>query len=343
MASSGTTSNSTQNSSDQDKSSKKVARTWPDSSSTKAKKAAAALSQNVKKAYDFIAESFGGIQCHNPTFYRFAEKTVSPNVIVRNKASKVLFTIIGIGVLQISGIEELQKFFASGQSAAKVKSILTVFVVTSTLQLVPSFLFDTHHHFKALWGFFLPYMLFIAPCKDAPGQTVAALLCDTLFAPLSTNIGIPFTSIFPDHDGQITAMLAFITLALMLWAGYLGGQAAYFIIWAFVCLSTVNALGQPLKSKETSSTQYYKQMTVWHNLMAIWLWRLLISVIEGTNIPGIASAIDFVLYYIPNFYLWVTVFIFAALVTKQTADHHHYADTWYARCLTRSKTVTKER
>lgn len=64
-------------------------------------------------------------------------------------------------------------------------------------------------------------------------------------------------------------------------------------------------------------------MTVWHNLMAIWLWRLLISVIEGTNIPGIASAIDFILYYIPNFYLWVTVFIFAALVTKQTADHHH--------------------
>lgn len=38
-----------------------MARTWPDSSSTKAKKAAAALSQNVKKAYDFIAESFGGV------------------------------------------------------------------------------------------------------------------------------------------------------------------------------------------------------------------------------------------------------------------------------------------
>nr|KIR44948.1 hypothetical protein I312_05921 [Cryptococcus bacillisporus CA1280] len=138
-------------------------------------------------------------------------------------------------------------------------------------------------------------------------------------------------------------MLTFIILALMLWAGYLGDQAVYFIIWAFICLSTANVLGQPLKSKEVSSTQYYKQMTVWHNLMAIWLWKLLISAIEGTNIPGIASAIDLVLYYIPNFYLWVTVFIFAALVAKKTADRHHYADIGYARCLTEFKTVTKER
>lgn len=61
MGSSGTTSNNTQNSSDQGKSSKKVAKTWPNSSSTNAKKAAAALSQNVEKAYDSIAESFGGV------------------------------------------------------------------------------------------------------------------------------------------------------------------------------------------------------------------------------------------------------------------------------------------
>lgn len=38
-----------------------MAKTWPDSSSTKAKKAAAALSQNVEKAYDSIAESFGRV------------------------------------------------------------------------------------------------------------------------------------------------------------------------------------------------------------------------------------------------------------------------------------------
>lgn len=57
--------------------------------------------------------------------------------------------------------------------------------------------------------------------------------------------------------------------------------------------------------------------------MAIWLWELLISAIEGTNIPGITSAIGLVLYYIPNFYLWATVFIFAALVTRKTADRHH--------------------
>lgn len=55
-------------------------------------------------------------------------------------------------------------------------------------------------------------MPFIAPWKDAPEQTVAALLCETLFAPLSTNIGIPFTSIFPYHDGQITVSVVFADL-----------------------------------------------------------------------------------------------------------------------------------
>lgn len=124
----------------------------------------------------------------------------------------LLASFLQFTFLYSSGIEELQKGFASGQRAAKVKSILTVFVVTSTLPLVPSFLFDTHYHFKALWGFSLPYMLFIAPWKDAPEQTVAALLCDTLFAPLSTNIGIPFTGIFPDHDGQITVSVVFANL-----------------------------------------------------------------------------------------------------------------------------------
>lgn len=124
----------------------------------------------------------------------------------------LLASFLQFTFLYSSGIEEMQKGFASGQSAAKVKSILTVFVITSTLQLVPSFFFDTHYHFKALWGFFLPYTLFIAPWKDAPEQTVAALLCDTLFTPLSTNIGIPFTSIFPDHDGQITVSVVFSDL-----------------------------------------------------------------------------------------------------------------------------------
>lgn len=124
----------------------------------------------------------------------------------------LLASFLQFTFLYSSGIEEMQKGFASGQSAAKVKSILTVFVITSTLQLVPSFFFDTHCHFKALWGFFLPYTLFIAPWKDAPEQTVGALLCDTLFTPLSTNIGIPFTSIFPDHDGQITVSVVFSDL-----------------------------------------------------------------------------------------------------------------------------------
>ncbi|ALO60769.1 hypothetical protein CNI01355 [Cryptococcus deneoformans JEC21] len=304
------------------------------------------------------------IQHHNPIFYEFVEKTLFPNVAVRNKASKVLFSIISIGILQVivpifrwpltllasflqftflysSGIKQLRKGFASSQSAAKVKSILTVYVVTSTLQLVPGFIFDTRYHFGALWDFFLPFVLFIVPWKDAPEQTLAASLCDTLFATLSTSIGTLFAPILPDHDGQITAMLASVTVALMFWAGYLAAQAAFFIAWAFVGLSTVNALGQPLKTKEASSVKYYKQMTVWHNLMAIWLWRILISAIEGINVPGIASATGLILHFVPTFYLWATVFMLSMLVTKKSADHHHNADTWYARCLTRSRTITK--
>lgn len=246
MTSSDTTSKATQSSSHKGKSSKKVAETAPDNRSTKPKKATATLGQNVEKAYDSITESFGGerqinkfIQHHNPIFYEFVEKTLFPNVAVRNKASKVLFSIISIGILQVivpifrwpltllasflqftflysSGIKQLRKGFASSQSAAKVKSILTVYVVTSTLQLVPGFIFDTRYHFGALWDFFLPFVLFIVPWKDAPEQTLAASLCDTLFATLSTSIGTLFAPILPDHDGQITAMLASVTVALML-------------------------------------------------------------------------------------------------------------------------------
>lgn len=88
-------------------------------------------------------------------------------------------------------------------------------------------------------------------------------------------------------------------------------------------MSTVNAFGQPLKSKEANSVKYYKQMTVWHNLMAIWLWRISISAIEGINIPGIASATGIILHYMPTFYLWAAVFMLSMLVTKKSADHHH--------------------
>lgn len=109
MASGDTTSKTPQSSSHKGKSSKKVTETGSDSRrSIRAKEATATLSQSVEKAYNSITESFGGerqinkfIQQHNPIFYEFAEKTIFPNVTVHNKASKVLFTIIGIGVLQM--------------------------------------------------------------------------------------------------------------------------------------------------------------------------------------------------------------------------------------------------
>lgn len=111
-----------------------------------------------------------------------------------------------------SGIKQLRRGFASSQSAAKVKPIVTVYVVTSTLQLVPGFIFDTRYHFGALWDFFFPFILFIVPWKNAPEQTLAASLCDTLFSTLSTSVGTLFASIFPDHDGQITVSVVFSNL-----------------------------------------------------------------------------------------------------------------------------------
>jgi len=61
-------------------------------------------------------------------------------------------------------------------------------------------------------------------------------------------------------------------------------------------------------------------MTIWHNLLAMWLWRYLISGIEGISIPGVVSIIDLIIHYLPSYFLLTTAFLLAMLVTKKTSD-----------------------
>lgn len=76
----------------------------------------------------------------------------------------------------------------------------------------------------------------------------------------------------------------------------------------------------PTRADET----YKPQMIIWHNLLAIWLWRYFISALEAIGIPGIVSVLGLILYYIPTYFLWVTGFFFLMLVTKKTGDTKTY-------------------
>nr|ODN93588.1 hypothetical protein L204_04769 [Cryptococcus depauperatus CBS 7855] len=128
-----------------------------------------------------------------------------------------------------------------------------------------------------------------------------------------------------------TMIIAGVTIMLF-YVGSVGSLAVYVAAWAYLSISTITMLGRRLVKKEESSSQHYKQMTNWHNTMAIWLWRFIISAMEGIHIPGIISAMDLILHYIPTYFLWATGFMFAMLMTKKT-EKNHIADTWYAKWL----------
>jgi len=89
-----------------------------------------------------------------------------------------------------SGVEELRTGFGnkSETKAMKVKSLLVAFLVTSALQLIPAFLFDTHYHFGALWNFMLPIIMFITLTPKKPKETLGVLLADSLFGAASSVI-----------------------------------------------------------------------------------------------------------------------------------------------------------
>ncbi|WVR03249.1 hypothetical protein IAU60_000240 [Kwoniella sp. DSM 27419] len=316
------------------------------------KDTARVVGDGAGKAYDSVADCFGGERELNRTF---ADRSFLANVEITNRPSKFLFFLVVLALVQSlvpifqwpldlaarllgflflynSGLDELRIGFESSRRAGKIKSLLTCFLVLSSLQLIPNVLLDTHYHFGALWAFLLPVVLFITPWTEAPEQTVASLVCDTFFAPGSAIL----SGIIPDglqaENGQNMAILFGVGVAALFWIGYLGSTAAYVTVWAFLALSTINSLGRPFIRKEDSSSGFYTQMTIWHNLLAIWLWRYLISAIEGISIPGLVSVIGIIQYHLPSYFLWVIGFMFAMLMTKKT-EKRRRADTWYARWL----------
>nr|XP_019010484.1 uncharacterized protein I206_04953 [Kwoniella pini CBS 10737]OCF49265.1 hypothetical protein I206_04953 [Kwoniella pini CBS 10737] len=337
----------------EDESAERKHRSSPkDDAQRKVKDTAKTVGSGAGKAYDTIADLFGGekelnrtIRRYNPTFYEFADKTCLKNFGLPNKPSKFLLFIIALALLQSfiplfqwpldfvarwlgfvflfgSGTEELKLGFESSRKANKIKSLLTIFLILSALQLIPNFLFDTYYHFGALWSFFLPVILFITPFKETPDQTIASIICDTFFSSFSMVLG----SLIPDSmQGENTQNMAILVggvVALLFWVGYLGSVAAYVTVWCFLALSTINILGETFIAKDESSSGFFRQMKIWHNLMAIWLWRYLISAIEGISIPGIISVIGLIQYYLPSYFLWMTGFMFAMLMTKKIEKRH---------------------
>ncbi|WWD19771.1 hypothetical protein CI109_104235 [Kwoniella shandongensis] len=260
----------------------------------RAKDTAKTVGDGAGKAYDTVAGVFGGDDGLDQTTWQIPLLPDRPRhraivSVTRRPTTNSRFIplfqwpldfvarYLGFIFLYHSGLDELKAGFESGRRAPKVKSLLTVFILSSAMQLVPNFLFNTYYHFGALWSFFLPVILFITPWQDAPDQTIATLICDTFFSSGAVVIG----SLIPDS---------------------MGGEN-----------------GQNM-------------MTTWHNLLAIWLWRFLVSAIEGISIPGLISVIGLILHYIPSYFLWMTGFMFAMLMTKKT-EKRHRADTWYARWL----------
>lgn len=77
---------------------------------------------------------------------------------------------------------------------------------------------------------------------------------------------------------------------------------------------------------------YKPQMIIWHNLLAIWIWRYFISALEAIGIPGVVSILGLILYYIPTYFLWVTGFFFLMLVTKKTGDAKTYVSAVRYAC-----------
>jgi hypothetical protein len=73
------------------------------------------------------------------------------------------------------------------------------------------------------------------------------------------------------------------------WVGFLGTSGSYFAVYIFLFISTSHHLGKDFISPSDSSSGFAAQMTIWHNLLAIWLWRYLISAVESLSIPGISG------------------------------------------------------
>lgn len=109
-------------------------------------------------------------------------------------------------------------------------------------------------------------------------------------------------------------------MLIVRWTGLLGATGSYLSSYIFLLVFTIHSLGRDYISPTESSSGFQAQQTIWHNLLAIWLWRYLVSAVEGLSVPGLISVRGWVMYHMPSYYLWVTAFFMGMLLTKKTAS-----------------------
>lgn len=90
-----------------------------------------------------------------------------------------------------TGINALQGGFESSRSVPRVKTLLVTLLLSSLIQVIPPFLFDATYHLGALWGFFMPAVMFVTPTKGK--ETIGEMICASVFA----QVGDVLTSITP--------------------------------------------------------------------------------------------------------------------------------------------------
>ncbi|GFZ50126.1 hypothetical protein JCM24511_07881 [Saitozyma sp. JCM 24511] len=338
-----------------------------DKAKQQARDAAKTATDAAKTAKDAMApvvngavDALGGIWDYNPSLAEYSDSSFLAKASGSNSPARFVLLLLAVGLLQSiipvfawpldfcaqllgflflynTGISSLQQGFESSKSIPRVKSLLAALLITSAAQLVPVFLFDGSYHFGALWSFALPALLFLTPTKG--GDTVVMIICDTVFAQLGEVLRSVVPEALQDEQASQLVLIGGVLIALLLsnpahgpsWVGYLGATASYLSTWFFLALSTLSHLSRPLADKADKEA-YRAQQTVWHNLLAIWLWRYLISAVESITVPGLISVMGLILHYLPTYFLWMTAFFLGMMVTKKTREGNH-ASSWYARWL----------
>lgn len=99
--------------------------------------------------------------------------------------------------------------------------------------------------------------------------------------------------------------------------GVLGSSGSYMATWGILSFQTISALGKSLPKSADGPDKINDQLTTRHCLMAIWMWRHLLSTIESISFPPFFSVIGFILTYLLSYFLWVTAFVMAMLITPK--------------------------
>lgn len=92
-------------------------------------------------------------------------------------------------------------------------------------------------------------------------------------------------------------------------------------VWAVLTFHTIEAISQLVVDKSADPSGSKEQGNVWHNLLAIWLWRYLFTAVEGVSVPGLISVIGLITFYLPSYFMWNTAFMFGMLMTKKVSEN----------------------